>query len=71
MPTESNTSNAVWTRTLIAIAVAALITGCAAYPTGGPPTERNIRGQGDLQGMENAVLHDENPQNPVQAKPPY
>ena len=60
-----------WTLPLLATAIAALVAGCAAYPGGGPPSERSVRGQGDLQGMENSVLHDENPNNPVQAKPPY
>lgn len=60
-----------WTLPLIVTAMAALVAGCAAYPGGATQSERNARGQGDLAGMENAVLHDENPQNPVKAKPPY
>jgi len=71
MPTHSKGVPAHRALPLVAFTFAALVAGCASYPAGGPSPERNIRGQGDLQGMENSVLHDENPQNPVQAKPPY
>lgn len=44
--------------------------GCATPPPGTAKAERNEAGQAALEGMENSVLRDNNPDTPVRAKPP-
>jgi hypothetical protein len=52
-------------------AIALLAGGCAATAPNDPArAERNAQGQAALEGMENAVLKDNNPSTPVKAKPP-
>ena len=54
-----------------AAAIALLAGGCAATAPNDPArTARNEQGQSALEGMENAVLKDNNPSTPVKAKPP-
>jgi hypothetical protein len=52
-------------------AIALFAGGCASPPPNDPArAARNEQGQSALQGMENSVLKDNNPDTPVKAKPP-
>ena len=54
-----------------AAAIALLAGGCASPPPNDPArAARNEQGQSALEGMENAVLKDNNPNTSVKAKPP-
>jgi hypothetical protein len=54
-----------------AAAIALFACGCASNAPNDPErAQRNAQGQGALEGMENAVLKDNNPDTPVKAKPP-